>query len=47
MQRNYAPGFTYADFAPKFTAEFYDPLEWAEIFKNSGAKYELGKTCWH
>lgn len=47
MQRNYAPGFTYADFAPKFTAEFYNPLEWAEIFKNSGAKYELGKTCWH
>ncbi len=38
MENNYAPGFTYADFAPKFTAEFYDPLEWAEIFKSSGAK---------
>ncbi|KAK4008274.1 hypothetical protein OUZ56_013419 [Daphnia magna] len=53
MQRNYAPGFTYADFAPKFTAEFYDPLEWAEIFKNSGAKYIVltskhheGYTLW-
>ena len=39
MKLNYPPHFTYADFAPKFTAEFYDPLQWADIFKNSGAKY--------
>lgn len=38
MKHNYPPDFTYADFAPQFTAEFYDPLEWADIFKNSGAK---------
>jgi alpha-L-fucosidase len=41
VKRNYPPGFSYAEFAPKFTAEFYDPLEWAEIFKNSGARYAI------
>ncbi|KAK2170679.1 hypothetical protein LSH36_1g12005 [Paralvinella palmiformis] len=39
MKRNYPPGFTYADFAPHFTAEFYDPDHWVDIFENSGAKY--------
>ena len=38
MKKNYPPGFTYADFAPQFTAEFYDPNEWADILKASGAK---------
>ena len=38
MKKNYPPGWTYADFAPQFTAEFYDPNEWAQIFKASGAK---------
>lgn len=41
MSQNYPPGFTYADFAPKFTAEFYDPFEWADIFQSSGAKYDF------
>lgn len=40
MNQNYPPGFTYADFAPRFTAEFYDPFEWADIFKSSGARYD-------
>lgn len=39
MQKNYPPDFTYADFAPMFTAEFYNADQWAEIFKASGAKY--------
>ena len=39
MTKNYRPGFTYADFASEFKAEFYDPKEWAEIFKASGAKW--------
>ncbi|XP_070194986.1 alpha-L-fucosidase-like isoform X1 [Littorina saxatilis] len=39
MKKNYPPDFTYADFAADFTAEFYDPDEWAEIFEASGAKY--------
>lgn len=39
MEQNYRPGFTYADFATRFTAEFYDPDQWAEIFKAAGARY--------
>ncbi|CAL4120940.1 unnamed protein product, partial [Meganyctiphanes norvegica] len=53
MKNNYRPGFTYQDFAPQFTAEFYDPEEWANIFKAAGAKYVVltskhheGYTMW-
>ena len=38
MKKNYPPNWTYADFAPEFTAEFYNPDQWAEIFQASGAK---------
>ncbi|GIX73538.1 tissue alpha-L-fucosidase [Caerostris darwini] len=38
MNINYKPGFSYAEFGPQFTAEFYEPEQWAEIFKASGAK---------
>jgi alpha-L-fucosidase len=31
--------FGYKDFIPMFTAEKFDPDEWAELFKNSGAQY--------
>lgn len=31
--------FGYKDFIPKFSAELFDPTEWADIFKKSGAKY--------
>ncbi|XP_037090729.1 alpha-L-fucosidase-like [Pollicipes pollicipes] len=39
MDKNYRPNFTYADFGPQFTAEFYNPDQWADLFKASGAKY--------
>ncbi|CAL8070941.1 unnamed protein product, partial [Orchesella dallaii] len=39
MSKNYPPGFSYPEFAPLFTAEFYDPNQWADIFQRSGAKY--------
>ncbi|CAN9503810.1 unnamed protein product [Ophioblennius macclurei] len=39
MSKNYPPGFSYPDFAPHFHAEFFNPEEWADIFKASGAKY--------
>ncbi|XP_022080385.1 alpha-L-fucosidase-like isoform X2 [Acanthaster planci] len=39
MKENYRPGFTYADFASMFTAEFFDPNAFAEIIEASGAKY--------
>ncbi|KAJ4431861.1 hypothetical protein ANN_20467 [Periplaneta americana] len=53
MEKNYPPGFTYQDFGREFTAEFYNPDDWADIFKNSGAKYVVltskhheGYTLW-
>jgi alpha-L-fucosidase len=39
MKKNYAPDFTYADFAPMFHAEFFNPDYWADLFKAAGAKY--------
>ena len=38
MQDNYPPGFEYADFAPMFRAELFDPDQWVDIFNSSGAK---------
>jgi alpha-L-fucosidase len=37
--RTYGPDFTYPDFFPHFRAELFDPAEWAELFRRSGAKY--------
>ncbi|KAK6052329.1 Alpha-L-fucosidase, partial [Cooperia oncophora] len=39
VNRNYKPGTTYTDFAKDFTAELFDPKEFADIVKSSGAKY--------
>ena len=38
MKNNYKPYFTYADFAEQFTAEFFNPDQWADIFNASGAR---------
>ena len=38
MKKNYRPGFTYPDFAAEFTAEMFNPDQWAEIIEASGAK---------
>jgi alpha-L-fucosidase len=53
MKRNYPPNFTYPEFAPQFTAEFYDPNQWADLFQKAGAKYVVltskhheGFTLW-
>lgn len=32
MNQHYKPGFTYQEFAPLFTAELFDPDEWAGLF---------------
>jgi alpha-L-fucosidase len=37
--RAYGEDFAYAQFAPMFKAELFDPNEWARIFKESGARY--------
>jgi len=47
MRRNYRPGFKYADFAPLFTAELWDPAQWAELFAAAGAKYVVLTTKHH
>ncbi|MCK4698977.1 MAG: alpha-L-fucosidase [Bacteroidales bacterium] len=39
MKNRYGENFRYRDFAPLFKAELYNPDEWAELFKRSGAKY--------
>ena len=31
--------FGYKDFIPLFTAENYDPEDWADLFQSSGASY--------
>ena len=38
MKKNYPPGFQYADFAPMFKAELFNPDEWAQFFSDAGAK---------
>ena len=38
MKKNYPPDFTYGDFAAEFKAEFYDPDQWADLFKAAGAR---------
>jgi len=35
----YGTDFPYAAFAPMFKAELFDPDQWAEVFRKSGAKY--------
>ena len=37
--RVYGEDFGYAEFAPMFKAELFDPAQWARIFKQSGARY--------
>jgi len=41
QKRNYGVDFQYKDFDNMFKAELWNPDEWAELFKNSGAKYVL------
>lgn len=38
-EKNYGKDFLYPQFEPQFKAELFDPAQWAEVFKQSGAKY--------
>lgn len=38
-RRVYGGDFDYADFAPLFKAEMFEPAQWAEIFRRAGARY--------
>ena len=42
MEKNYLSDFTYADFAPQFHNELFDPDDWALTLFNSGARYSVG-----
>ncbi|HSU51311.1 MAG TPA: alpha-L-fucosidase [Segetibacter sp.] len=37
--KNYGSDFQYPQFEPMFKAELFDPKQWADIFKQSGARY--------
>ncbi len=41
QERIYGKDFRYEDFVPMWKAELWNPEEWAELFKKSGAKYVL------
>ena len=41
QERVYGKGFQYEDFVPMWKAELWNPDEWAELFKKSGARYVL------
>lgn len=52
-EKMYGKNFKYQDFAAQFKAELFDPDQWADIFKESGAKYVVltskhheGFTLW-
>ncbi|KAM5248616.1 tissue alpha-L-fucosidase [Ctenodactylus gundi] len=47
MRDNYPPGFGYADFGSQFTARFFDPDRWADLFEAAGAKYVVFTTKHH
>ncbi|PAV85957.1 hypothetical protein WR25_26538 isoform B [Diploscapter pachys] len=39
MNKNYKPDYSYADFAKDFTAEMFNPKQFADIVQASGARY--------
>ena len=38
-EKNFGKDFPYAKFEPQFTASLFDPDQWADIFRRSGARY--------
>ena len=46
-QRVWGKDFDYAQFAPLFRAENWDPAQWADIFARSGAKYIVPTSKHH
>jgi len=53
MKRNFRPGFTYQEFAPRLTAQLWKPQQWADLLQRSGARYVVltakhheGFTLW-
>src|SRR5512138_3932756 len=38
-ERHYGEAFQYMEFAQSFTADLFDAKQWAQIFRDAGAKY--------
>ncbi len=38
-RKQFGSAYDYRNFAPAFTAELFDPDQWADVFADSGAKY--------
>lgn len=47
MADNYAPSFTYTDFAASLKYDLFNATEWAQLFKASGARYTVFLTKHH
>ncbi len=47
MEKFYPPNFSYADFAHRFRAEFFEPDRWAQLFSAAGARYVVLTTKHH
>ena len=52
--RTFGEKFTYDQFEPMFHAEMFDPVQWADVFQRSGARYVVltskhheGYTLWN
>lgn len=52
-EKTYGTDFKYQDFAPMFRAELFNPEQWADLFRDAGAKYVVltskhheGFTLW-
>ena len=46
-KKTFGEDFNYIDFAKIWKAELFDPQKWAELFKNSGAKYVVMTSKHH
>ncbi|HWL14046.1 MAG TPA: alpha-L-fucosidase, partial [Opitutus sp.] len=46
-RRNYGEDFDYRDFAPRFTAELFDPAQWADLFTRAGVRYVVPTSKHH
>jgi len=45
--KKYGESFPYSDFVKDFTADLFNPAEWADLFEKSGAKYVVLTTKHH
>jgi alpha-L-fucosidase len=46
-RERYGAGHEYADFAPEFRAELFDPKRWADVFARAGVKYVVPTSKHH